>query len=162
MRNIILAGLLAFLGYCMPAYAAQDVTLCAQGVTAGSSDSCAHLIQPQASASALESSHVLKSSGPATVVRFQVNNTTASAMWVMVFDASTAPSAGAVTGCATYGSSRPCVAEWYQVPANSTLNASFSSGPFPQLQTGLVLACSSTGPFTLTYSANCTFSGEAM
>ena len=162
MRKILIAGLLAFLGLSCPAFAVQDVTLCAPGTTASSADSCAHLIQPQATASALESSHVLKSTGPATLVGFQVNNTTASAIWVMVFDAATAPSAGTVTGCSAASSSRPCVIKWYQVAANSTLSEKWIPGPFPQLQTGIIVACSSTGPFTLTYSANCTISGLAM
>lgn len=161
MRKTIIAGMLAFLGYCAPAFAAQDVTLCAPGTTASSADSCAHLLQPQAS-SALESSHIFKAIGPSTAVDFQVNNTSASALWVFVFDAAAAPTAGAVTSCATSGSSRPCVAKWYQLPAASTIGVSWSPGPFLQLQTGQVIACSSTGPFTLTYSANCVFSGEGM
>ena len=161
MRKIILAGLLAFLGYCSPSFAAQDVTLCAAGTNASSSDSCAHLLQPQAS-TVVESSHVFKNNGPATAVDFQVNNISGSVVWVMLFDAASAPSAGAVTSCSSYGAARPCVAKWYQVAANSTIGVSWSPGPFLQLQTGQVIACSSTGPFTLTYSSNCIFSGEAM
>jgi hypothetical protein len=118
------------------------------------------LIQPQTS-SAVESSHIFKTTG-GTLAGFQVNNTAGSSLWAMVFDASTAPTGGgaAVTGCTTPSASRPCVLKWYYFGPTSTIGVSWASGPFIQSQTGIVIACSSTGPFTLTYSANCTFSAE--
>lgn len=142
---------------------AQGVTkICAEGAGRdGFNSPCATVIQPQTTATAAESSHVFKPAGPANVVKFQVN-TGGSAVWVMVFDATTAPTAGTVTGCSTVAATRPCVAKWYQVAINSTLTDSWGSGPYLSLQTGMVVACSSTGPFTLTYSATCVFSAEAM
>lgn len=171
MKRTFTAALLAVLvgGFfvCGATHAnAQGVErLCAEGSNANTGNqSCATLIPPQATSSAIESSHVFKGSGPSTAVDFQVNNTSASSLWVMLFDAATPPTgAGAsVTGCTNAVASRPCVAKWYQIGANSTIGVTWSSGPFVTLQTGQVVVCSSTGPFTLTYSANCTFSGEAM
>jgi hypothetical protein len=163
MKRTALALLLCLAA--LPAHAQSTQKLCAEGVGRNGIDlTCATTIQPQASATAVESSRVFKASGPATVVDFQVNNTSASTLWVMLFDAATAPTGGgaAVAGCTTAATTRPCVAKWYQIGANSTLGVSWSPGPFLALQTGQVVACSSTGPFTLTYSVNCTFSGEAM
>ncbi len=165
MRRLALLLVAALLPAPLPAEAQNLQRLCAEGISRdGAGLSCATVIQPQATASAVESSHVFKASGPSTAVDFQVNNTSATALWVMLFDATTAPTGGgaAVAGCSNAAAARPCVAKWYQIGANSTLGVSWSSGPFLQLQTGQVLACSSTGPFTLTYSANCTFSAEAM
>lgn len=163
MNRTALALLLCLLA---PAVHAQTaVKHCAEGVGRNGTDlTCATVIQPQATATAVESSHVFKASGPSTAVDFQVNNTSASVLWVMLFDAAVAPTGAgaAVTGCTTNASARPCVAKWYQIGANSTIGVSWSPGPFPTLLTGQVVACSSTGPFTLTYSVNCTFSGEAM
>jgi hypothetical protein len=159
----LLAALLAF-AFPGAAPAQQEVFPCAQGISGQGAKSAGCLIQPQATASAIEGSHVFKATGPVTLVDFQVNNTSGSTVWVMVFDAAAAPTGAgaAVTGCTTAAAARPCVAKWYQLVTNATINVSWAPGPFPQLQTGLVIACSSTGPFTLTYSANCTFSAEAM
>jgi hypothetical protein len=145
------------------ARAQQDVVSCAEGISAQGAKSAGCLIQPQATATAAEGSHVFKSTGQATLVDFQVNSG-ATAVWVMVLDAAVAPtgSGAAIAGCTTATTARPCVAKWYQLAINSTLNVTWAPGPFPQLQTGLVLACSSTGPFTITYSTTCTFSAEAM
>jgi hypothetical protein len=109
----------------------------------------------------LESSRALKV-GPTTLVEFQINNTSGSIVWAMVIDAASAPTGAgaAIAGCTSGATARPCVAKWYQVPANSTLGVSWSPGPFLALQAGALLACSSSGPFTLTYTAICTFSGE--
>ncbi len=146
----------------LPAHAQGVTKLCAEGAGRdGFNSPCATVIQPQSTATAVESSHVFKAAGPATVVHFQVNSG-GTAVWVMLFDAATPPTAGTVTGCPTAAATRPCVARWYQLAVNTTLNVSPASGPFPSLQTGMVVACSSTGPFTLTYSATCVFSAEAM
>ena len=158
------ARILAFLvgvALATPIFAQAPTFNCAPGSGA---QSAGCLLSPTTTASAVESSHVFKASGPSTAVDFQVNNTSGSTLWVMLFDAATAPTGGgaAVTGCSNAAAARPCVAKWYQIGANSTIGVTWSAGPFLQLQTGQVVACSSTGPFTLTYSANCTFSGEAM
>ena len=164
MKIKFILGLLLAMLAIMPAFAQQPSVNCAIGVSGQSADSYACLLQPLATASAVESSHVFKATGPSTAIDFQVNNTTSSALWVMLFDATTPPpgAGAAVTGCTTVASSRPCVAKWYQIGSGSTMGVSWAGGPLLHLQTGQVVVCSSTGPFTLTYSANCTFSGEAM
>lgn len=146
------------------AHAQTATKLCAEGTGPNGSQTCAVTLQPQASASAVESSRVLKASGPSTAVDFQVNNTSAGALWVMLLDAAIAPTGGgaAIAGCSNSAAARPCAAKWYQLGANSTIGVTWSPGPFLLLQTGQVLVCSSTGPFILTYSANCVFSGEGM
>ena len=154
MKKIFLALLM---GISIPAMAQQTVKNCASGPSGAS---CSTIMLPQVS-SAIENSHIFKSTA-STVVDFQVNNTSGSAIWVMVFDAATLPSAGTVTGCTVASSSRPCVAKWYQVAANTTLGVSWNPGPYPSLQVGQILVCSSTGPYTLTYTTSCIFSGEAM
>ena len=108
-------------------------------VTAG-----AAIVTPVASSTSLASSAVLKSSAGA-FFGVQVN-TTSSAEWVMVFAASALPANGAVT---------PVL--WWQVPPGTTL--SVSENPGLSLTSGIVVACSTTGPFTLTASALCTFGG---
>jgi hypothetical protein len=161
MLRLILAAWLAFLPSLV--FAQQPVLSCAEGFNSSSSTSSACLIQPQATSTATEGSHVFKASGPVTLVDFNVNNG-AGAAWVMVVDAATAPtgSGAAIAGCTNAATPRPCVVKWYQVAANTTVNASWIPGPFPQMQTGLVILCSSTGPFTVTYATTCTFSAEAM
>jgi hypothetical protein len=143
--------------------AAQPVEkLCAEGLSAQGTVTCATTIQPQATATAVESNHVFKTSA-ANVVDFQVN-TDANAVVVMLFDATALPSNGAVTGCANATTPRPCVVKWWQLAASSTLSVTWAPGPFPALQTGMVLGCSSGAVtfFTLTASAHCTFSAEVM
>lgn len=165
-QRFIASALFALSMLCaaLPVSAQGIERLCAEGTNSQGATSCGTVIQPQATASSVESSHVFKTSGPSTAVDFQVNNTSASTLWVMMFDAATPPtgSGASVTGCTNAAAARPCVAKWYQIGANSTIGVSWASGPFPSLQTGQVVVCSSTGPFTLTYSSNCTFSGEAM
>jgi hypothetical protein len=165
IRNLVLAGLLVVCGFLGdPAKAQQQVSPCAAGISATGAQSCASLLPPQASNYATEAYHILKATGPSSAVDFQVNNTGASALWVMLFDAAVAPTGGgaAVTGCTLITSARPCVAKWYQIGANSTIGVTWSAGPFVQLLTGQLIACSTTGPFTLTYTEVCVFSGEAM
>ena|ERR1700731_1295171 len=161
MWRIVLALVLICTFNC-GARAQQAVKSCAE--TPGNQASCGTSIQPQASATAVESSHVFKTSGPSAAVDFQVNNTSGSTLWVMLIDGATPPagSGAAIAGCSAANTARPCVAKWYQIGANSTIGVSWAPGPFVWLQTGQVVVCSSTGPFTLTYSVNCTFSGEAM
>jgi hypothetical protein len=103
-------------------------------------------VVPVPPSTALESSRVLlKNNG--VVLGFQVN-TTSVAVWVMLFDLSSVPADGAVTPL-----------KWYQVPANQTLGVSWTLDSMG-VNNGAVLVCSSTGPFTKTASATCTFSGE--
>ncbi len=98
--------------------------------------------------SALESNHVLKSS--AGILRgFQANIVTCATApcWVLVFDATSLPGDGAVTP-----------KKWYQVIQNQTLAVGYS--PPLSMATGITLGCSTSGPFTLAATVQCTFSGE--
>ncbi len=123
--------------------------------------------QTQASATAVESSHVFCAT-PCEIYGGSVNNTNAAFRWLMLFDAIVAPTGGgaAVTGCLTASATRPCVLKWYQVGANSTVGVSdflmYQAASRIPVATGFVAACSSTGPFTLTYAADCTFSFEVL
>lgn len=99
----------------------------------------------QAPSAAAESSRVLCATS-CVLTGFQVN-TGASAVWVMLFNATAVPSNGAVTPV-----------KWYQVAANSTAAVAWPS-PI-SLTVGATVACSTTGPFTQTLTATCTISGE--
>jgi hypothetical protein len=101
---------------------------------------------PQAPSTAAEASHVFKA-GPGWLPEFQVNSGAVS-VWVMLFNAVAAPGDGAVTPV-----------KWYQLPAASTLGVSFTPVAL-QFTTGITAVCSTTGPFTKTATATCTFSGE--
>ncbi len=98
---------------------------------------------------ALESNRVLKASA-GSFTGFQVNMVTCATYpcWVMVFDATALPGNGAVTPL-----------KWYQATQNSTIGASYK--PPLSVVNGITVGCSTTGPFTLTATAQCTFSGEA-
>ncbi len=161
MLKMILSGILAL--WCGLACAAEDIQVCAPipDVTQPGVRGCYPIIQPQGTASAVESYHVLKV-GPANVQGFQVNNTNASMRWVMLFDSATVPVDGPVTGCTNPAAARPCVAKWYQVSGTTPLGVMWAPGPALGLNAGAVLVCSSSGPFTLMLAADCTFSGETM
>lgn len=95
-----------------------------------------------ATSAALASNAVLKAAA-GNFFGAQVN-TTSAAEFVMLFNATALPANGAVTP----------VGVW-QVPINTTLNIALPVGV--SLSTGIVLGCSTTGPFTLTASTLCTF-----
>lgn len=159
VRSIFATALLT-VAFLQPSHAQQPTSLCQPGAPGGQFESCSTLGRlGGVTSSAVESSHVFKTTA-GTVSGFQVNNTNAASRWVMVFSASAAPSNGAKTGCGTTSQTSGCVAKWYQVAGNSTLAVSWSPGPPLLLANGIVVACSSTGPFTLTLAADCTFSGE--
>lgn len=121
------------------------------------------MAQTVATATAVESSHII-CAAPCQIYGGQINNTNASARWVLLFDAVTAPADGAITGCATAASARPCVLKWYQIGASSTIGVAdflmLNGADRLPTKTGLVAVCSSTGPFTKTAAADCTFSFE--
>ena len=123
--------------------------------------------QTQTTASAVESSHVFCASS-CNIYGGQINNTNAASRWVMLFDATTAPTGGgaAITGCTNAAASRPCVLKWYQIGAISSLGVTdflmFNGASRIPTKTGFVAVCSSTGPFTLTYAVDCTFSFEVL
>ncbi len=135
----IIIAILAFLG-CSQAYA-----------------------QTQTTASAVEASHIFCTK-PCQIYGGQINNTNAASRWVMIFDATTDPGDGAVTGCTTAATVRPCIMKWYQIAATASLGVSdifmFNSSSRLPVKNGFVIVCSSTGPFTKTETADCTFSFE--
>ena len=165
MRKFIALACIAFglFGCDLQLAFSQGVTkLCAEGISGAGNFSCAATIQPQATNTAVEASHVFKTSA-ANVIDFQVN-TDPNAVVVMLFDAAVLPSNGAVVGCVNAATPRPCVVKWWQLAASSTLSVTWAPGPFPALQTGMVLGCSSGAAafFTLTASVHCVFSAEVM
>ncbi len=125
-------------------------------VTSAPGSAAALGISSKTTTTAAASSLVLKASA-GNFYGAQVN-TGASAVWVLLVDGTADAGNGAVSGCGTGAHAAGCVAKWWQVPANSTLGV--SAAPPIAMTTGAVLVCSSTGPFTETQSATCTFSGE--
>ena len=101
---------------------------------------------PPVTSPSVAASIVLKAY-PGGLFGFQVN-TGAVAVWVMLFNAATVPADGTVAPV-----------KWYQVPQNSTFAVSYVPTQL-QFSAGISLACSTTGPFTKTATATCTFSGE--
>ena len=155
LRFLIAAAFLA--GAIVGARAQTPVAVC---VPASTGTSCIPTLNPVGMSNAIAASSTLKASG-GTLVGFQANNTNTSSRWVLLFDANAVPSDGTVTGCATTASTRPCLAKAYQIGASSTIGVSWSPGPFPLFTTGIILVCSTTGPFTKTATSDCVFSGEA-
>jgi hypothetical protein len=97
------------------------------------------------SSSAAEASHVI-CAGSCALTSLQVNSG-ASAVWVMAFDATSAPADGTVAPI-----------KWWQLATATTLNVAW---PNPvKLNSGLVLVCSTTGPFSKTASSTCEFSAD--
>lgn len=85
---------------------------------------------------------------------------------LMLFDAplTATPQGGTVAACSP-SPNASCLIKWFSVPtANSTAPGTFSrlwySGPMLHFLNGLYVACSTTGPTTLTLSNSCTFSAE--
>lgn len=98
--------------------------------------------------SAVANNLVLKA-GAGNLYGFQVTSG-ASAGYVMVFNATSAPADGAVTPI-------KCMA----LAANSTIGVDYRSGPPPVFSTGITVVFSTTGCFTKTASATAFISGEA-
>lgn len=95
----------------------------------------------------LESCHVMKAS-QATAISYGVT-TGATAGYLMVFNATSAPADGAVTPAALA----------IQIPANATVTRTYSPPSTLQLSTGFTVCFSSTGPFTKTASATAMLEG---
>lgn len=121
------------------------------------------LAQTQTTTSAAEGSHIFCTAS-CNVYGGQINNTNASARWIMLFDSATVPSDGAVTGCTTASTTRPCILKWYFMAGQSTLGVSqfftFNGASRLPVSKGLTAVCSSTGPFTKTITSDCVFSFE--
>lgn len=129
--------------------ATQETTgLLCSSAAATPQSGASYALTPIAPSSTVESSHVMCSVA-CNSYGFQVNTTTAQE-WVMAFNLTAAPADGAVTPV-----------RWWQVPANGTLIVDVTDGNIPiRFTTGWTLVCSTTGPFTKTASALCTFAGE--
>jgi hypothetical protein len=68
----------------------------------------------------------------------------------MLVDAAAVPAAGGAVVAPV---------KWWQVAVNSTLAVSWAPTAL-QLANGIILLCSTTGPFTYTATSTCEFSGE--
>lgn len=102
-------------------------------------------VQATIMSTALETSHVLKSSG-GCLVSLTVTNTKASAQWILIMDAATLPADGAVT----------LIYPPIPISAASLVMLEFPV-PLPATK-GIVVSNSSTGTFTKTIgSADCVF-----
>lgn len=165
MRKLLLVALLTFAGFAAPVAAQETVTSCIQ--PASGIGSCATNLTPSGVSTAAESSHLVSSSA-GLLSGFQANNfSTSTGLTVMALDASAVPANGTLATCTGTGAqTNPCIMKWYGLPeaASSaqpaTIAASWAPGPFLHFLNGLVFVCSSTGPTTLTLSANCTFSAD--
>jgi hypothetical protein len=156
-----LAALLALL-LALPAGAQQQVVPCALNV---SHSSAACEIAPSGISTATESGRVVKTGG-GILIAANLNNWNASAgVTVMALDAAAVPANGTLSVCSGVANANPCVLKWIGIPSApsasqpSTANISWP-GPFLHFLNGLVFVCSSTGPTTLTLTAECTFSAE--
>lgn len=83
----------------------------------------------------------------------------AVAGFVMVFDAASLPTNGAVTSCTSSATARPCLMWCWPLAANTPLAAEWSS-PL-RFTTGVVAGYSTTGCDTITASATAKFMGQA-
>lgn len=164
MRKLILAALVAaFLYPALPARAG-DVNICALNVQ---NANCAPEMTPSGVSTTAESGHIIKAS-QGVLIGLQLNNwDTSAGKTVMLLDATAVPSNGTIATCTGLQSqTSPCIIKWYGVPAApsaaqpATVGATWQPGPFVHFLNGLVAVCSSTGPTTLTLSAQCTFSAE--
>ena len=101
---------------------------------------------------ALASSLILKPAGNGRLYSFEVQFGACASppCFVMVFDSATVPADGAVTPAKVFTIAA----------ANSTLVQSWVPDPIIFLN-GIVIVCSTTGPFTKTATAVCFISGES-
>lgn len=126
-------------------------------------------ITPSGVSTGAENGHVVKSTA-GVLVGAQFNNwNTSGGVTVMALDATAVPSNGTLAVCSSINgtaNTNPCILKWYgvpQAPSSSqpgTIGVSWAPGPMLKFQNGLVFVCSSTGPVTLTLTAECTFSAE--
>lgn len=164
MSKLILGILFAALSLGC-AHAQQPMSICVQNV---SHTGCANEITPSGVSTTTENGHVAKAT-PGVLIGFQANNwATGNGLTVMAIDGTAVPSNGTLATCTgTSAQTNPCIMKWYGIPAAggtgqpATLSVFWSPGPPLHFLNGLVLACSSTGPTTLTLAANCTFSADA-
>lgn len=159
----VLAAALLFMG-CGLTFAQQPVRICADN---SEGTACATMVQPRIPSAAAEGSHVFKTTA-GNLIDFSVNNlSTTGGLTVFLFDSATVPGNGAVTSCATAPSvPGTCLLKVYGLPAapsstqTGTIVVNWQPGPWLHFYSGIVAACSSTAPPTLTISANCWFAGD--
>jgi hypothetical protein len=123
----------------------QTTDVTTNGVEVAPTAAAAAGITPVVSA-AVESSHILKASAGNLYSVYVTTGATAG--YLMVFNATSAPVDGAVTPN-----------ECAYVPANSTTSVSYLPGPVGVYSTGITAVFSSTGCFTKTASATAYFHG---
>lgn len=126
-------SIVALLVLAWASFAQADVlsVTCAQGPPTGQGiPGCAPAILPIVSASA-EASHVFKAS-PGTVYGIYATNLTGTAGFLVVLNATTAPSDGAITPL-------DCV----PLPASGTASINFNPGPGATYNTGIVAVVTS-------------------
>jgi hypothetical protein len=106
--------------------------------------------------SAAEASHTAKTAA-GTLFSFHTD-TGSAAVWVMVLDGTAVPSSPTtLSGCVNATTARPCLLSRYQFPANNSYSVDWDVTPL-RFTTGLILLCSSTGPFLWTTTNTCIFS----
>ena len=90
---------------------------------------------------------------------FQLSNVSGTATWAFVMDTATVPVNGTIAGCSV-SAQPPCLLKSYQLSTTgSTMGAMWTPSSL-LFFAGLVIACSTTAPPTLTLSATCLMSGE--
>ena len=137
MRRMLLAFLLLL--FCWPVWA-QPIPLGAFGCTNAQVSTCQ-----------------LKTAG-GQLFDFQLSNVAGTATWSFVMDTATVPVNGTIAGCTT--AQPPCLLKAYQLSTTGgTIGVSWIPGSILFFG-GLVIACSTTAPPTLTLSATCFMSGE--
>jgi len=128
---LFLLALLA--GFCRPAYADNNCWAGADYTSAAKEDS--HVV--------IGTGGAISSFLPARFCQAAVTNNSASTVWAMVFDSATLPANG----------TKPKL-EWNV--ATNTTNGEFGYGM--QMNTGVVIACSSTeASLTVTVASSCFF-----
>lgn len=135
---------IAFTAFALSAFG-QNIDYNVNCVKGCSGSSTGASLVPSAST---ESNHVLKASaGSLSALTVTIGATSG---WVLVFDAASAPSNGAVTP-----------KWWFPVTSDGTKGGIAVSWPVPvPFSTGITAVFSTTGPFTQTLSATAQFSGQ--
>ncbi len=89
---------------------------------------------------------------------FQLSNVSGTATWAFVMDTATVPVNGTIAGCTT--AQAPCLLKAYQLSTSGATIGVMWTPSAVLFFAGLVIACSTTAPPTLTLSATCFMSGE--
>ncbi len=90
---------------------------------------------------------------------FQLSNVAGTATWAFAIDSATVPVNGVIAGCSV-SAQPPCLLKAYQLsPTGATIGVSWIPSSL-LFFAGIVIACSTTAPPTLTLSETCLMSGE--